>query len=409
MSNKKRGKIMSNQYEVMLGKIKPSRFRDFSINPFKPRKLATLTKSIESTGFWGGLVVRESDGYFELAFGHHRHKALLDMFGPRKVISVTVEEIDDFTMLQMMAFENSTDFEQSIGSVIEVVRQAVLNIGKSVHPKVKKGSKTSPSFVDDKVYKRMSKIGVETSEHIGISESEPVHYSLQCIAEMVGYVSHGGHLDVVCKKSFQALALEELGYLEIKNDFNEITEKKPNGDIIVKHEGLNLSGAYAVIATAQTRFDEYLDDVESANLAAKKIEQEAKDDKRKAKLAEKAKEALDKKSAEAKEASIKAARKVAKDLKDKTTTTDRVQKENTARQAKAKGETDFKGLIKDAIKTLPKLKTIKTTARVSAVIDLAKNEPGNHRKELEALADELSSLVSYYESLRDEVIKLLKM
>ena len=96
-------------------KIKVS---DIHSNPFRPKvgyrdeRLSELRESIVKTHFWGNIVVRLcSNGRIEQAYGHHRTKAVLDLYGPDYEIDVVVKDLSDGEMLKMLARENMEDVD----------------------------------------------------------------------------------------------------------------------------------------------------------------------------------------------------------------------------------------------------------------------------------------------------------
>src|SRR5579862_7619144 len=95
-----------------------TKLSDLHWNPFKKSVQPTLDKkvvqelksSIETTSLWEQWVVRKNkDGDLELAFGHHRLQAAIELFGKSKEVSVQLERYDDATMLKAMANENGSD------------------------------------------------------------------------------------------------------------------------------------------------------------------------------------------------------------------------------------------------------------------------------------------------------------
>lgn len=101
---------MAELREVKLDKIKPNPFRDIENYPFWRDKLDRLKESMKSTGTWPNIIVREggTSGEYELAFGHHRIKAMEEL-GIKK-LSVIVEDLNNDAMLRMMCDENAEEF-----------------------------------------------------------------------------------------------------------------------------------------------------------------------------------------------------------------------------------------------------------------------------------------------------------
>jgi len=84
--------------------------------------------SIRATDFWDNIVVRPSDnGYYQLAYGHHRLEALRRL----KIgeIDIPVKNLSDTIMLDMMARENYA-WGQSPNLVLETVRSVRIHLNK---------------------------------------------------------------------------------------------------------------------------------------------------------------------------------------------------------------------------------------------------------------------------------------
>jgi len=61
----------------------------------------------------------------ELAYGHHRLKAVEDELGGDYAINLIVRDLDDTQMLQMMARENMEEWGASFPVVLDTIRVAV--------------------------------------------------------------------------------------------------------------------------------------------------------------------------------------------------------------------------------------------------------------------------------------------
>lgn len=128
--------------KVAVEDIFPNPFRDVENYPFDEAKLERLKDSIKQTGAWPNIVVREADRGWELAYGHHRVKAIRDL-GIKELV-VVVEQLSDDQMLQMMANENSEeyghDFALGVMNAVEAVVKAYAE-GKATLPTEVGGSK----------------------------------------------------------------------------------------------------------------------------------------------------------------------------------------------------------------------------------------------------------------------------
>ena len=112
-----------------LGSIKQSPYRDTERYPLKDGKVEQLKESIRTTGFWDNIVARVVDGVPQIAYGHHRLKALQDLFKSSDEIELIVKDISNETMLQMMARENAEEYGSSASNLQESVAATVRALG----------------------------------------------------------------------------------------------------------------------------------------------------------------------------------------------------------------------------------------------------------------------------------------
>jgi len=145
--------------EVKIKDLEPNPFRDIKNYPIDSAKVESLAKSITQTGFWdnilgrlgkkghflgydgdelvgefdrdfksikilnGGEVTRyEWVGKVEIAYGHHRLMALLRNCAPDFVVDIPVKDLDDATMIRIMANENDESWALLPGIIHETVR-----------------------------------------------------------------------------------------------------------------------------------------------------------------------------------------------------------------------------------------------------------------------------------------------
>ena len=90
--------------KIKVSEIKPNPFRNFEHYPIDKAKVETLKASIQETTFWDNILVRQRNGNYELAYGHHRWIALGEL-GINE-IDIPVRDLSDSVMLKMMANEN---------------------------------------------------------------------------------------------------------------------------------------------------------------------------------------------------------------------------------------------------------------------------------------------------------------
>jgi len=106
--------------------VHPNPYRNIEHYPLNKEKIIALTNSIEKTGFWDNLVAREVDGEIQIAYGHHRIEALrlAEGFGYDFEFELPIKEIDNGTMIQIMANENMQEWSHSIVVIDETVKVA---------------------------------------------------------------------------------------------------------------------------------------------------------------------------------------------------------------------------------------------------------------------------------------------
>jgi hypothetical protein len=76
----------------------------------------------QDTGFWDNILARGIDGRVQIAYGHHRWKALMRIKPPDFVIDIPVKDLDDATMLKVMANENMEEWRLGPKIIDETVR-----------------------------------------------------------------------------------------------------------------------------------------------------------------------------------------------------------------------------------------------------------------------------------------------
>lgn len=105
---------------VKLKELKPNPYRVEA--EYDEERLTALIESMETTGFWGGLTVREKDGLVEVPYGHHRVEAAKRLWGEEYEVDVDVAEIGDEEMVRRLALENSEAFSHDFysGTVMSV-------------------------------------------------------------------------------------------------------------------------------------------------------------------------------------------------------------------------------------------------------------------------------------------------
>ena len=110
---------------IQVKDILPNPFRNMDTYPIDRQKVEALKTSISDTDFWDNLLARPhptKPRKVQLAFGHHRLIALKEL--GIKEIEFPVRNLDDATMIKVMANENMEDWKTNLGVVVETVSAA---------------------------------------------------------------------------------------------------------------------------------------------------------------------------------------------------------------------------------------------------------------------------------------------
>jgi ParB-like chromosome segregation protein Spo0J len=105
--------------------IEANPFRHLDTYPIDPEKIKALTASFDQTGFWENIVARKVNGKAQIAYGHHRREVLLKKLRPTDEVDLIIKDLDDATMLQIMANENMHEWGTSASVEQETVRAVV--------------------------------------------------------------------------------------------------------------------------------------------------------------------------------------------------------------------------------------------------------------------------------------------
>jgi ParB-like chromosome segregation protein Spo0J len=107
---------------VQVKDLVPNPFRDIDRYPFDEEKVKRLIDSINLTGFWENILARAVDDKKEIAYGHHRLVALKRILKPTDFVEIPVKDLDDATMIQIMANENDERWHSNVKVIDETVR-----------------------------------------------------------------------------------------------------------------------------------------------------------------------------------------------------------------------------------------------------------------------------------------------
>ena len=108
--------------KILVKDLQPNPFRHMTRYPVDRAKVEALKISINETGFWDNILVRSRGTAYELAYGHHRYFALKELGVVE--IDVPVRDLDDATMLRIMANENMEFWGSNPAVINETVAAA---------------------------------------------------------------------------------------------------------------------------------------------------------------------------------------------------------------------------------------------------------------------------------------------
>lgn len=101
--------------EVTVASLRPNPFREIDDYPLDRVKLDALKESFRETGYWGNITCRKKGTKYEIAYGHHRQRAMEELveegeWPKSKKVAVICRDLSNEMMLQMMARENAEEY-----------------------------------------------------------------------------------------------------------------------------------------------------------------------------------------------------------------------------------------------------------------------------------------------------------
>jgi hypothetical protein len=124
--------------KVAVKNIKINPFRNLDNYIIQRERVEALKNSIQETGWWDNILARPTEnGSVQIAYGHHRLVALQEL--GVKEVDIPVKELDDATMLKIMANENMEDWKASPA----VVNETVAEVKKFLDEKVRNSNSFS--------------------------------------------------------------------------------------------------------------------------------------------------------------------------------------------------------------------------------------------------------------------------
>lgn len=272
--------------KVSISQLRPNPFRELDDYPIDREKVDKLKESISETGFWGTIVARKKGNAYEIAFGHHRQVALVELqqegvIGKSEKVDIIVRDLTNEQMIQLMARENLEEWGTNAYIEAQTVESTIRAYGA--------GEIKLPEVAD--------KARKETIRYV--DQRSGLHpYTEKAVAQFLGWTRLKGD-DIqpnhACNVAFQMLDAFELGIVSRK-----------------ELRGVKRDVAREIVSKAMALHREQERIAEERRRMAKEAERRAADeeDARKAKSLQKAAEELER-QADVAESSAKS---IAKDF-----------------------------------------------------------------------------------------------
>jgi ParB-like nuclease domain len=194
--------------KLKLADIKPSPFRDTTVNAYKADALERLKQSITETDLWENVLVRKNeDGEYCLIYGHHRVQAA-------KELGITeadfqVSDADYTTALKMFVYENDPAYGTNIEYVMECIQAVVKALADGKIPPFKHDAKTNKTAL------RYAPYYTPGRKPEGCVANLATHaYTLFNVAQFLGRTRGAGERIAASQEvvaAFQVLAILEAG------------------------------------------------------------------------------------------------------------------------------------------------------------------------------------------------------
>jgi len=229
--------------------ILPNPFRRIDRYPIRPEKVAALRESLQRTGFWDNVVGRKRGDKVEIAYGHHRWRALQEEYPPEHRVGIVVRDLSDEDMLAIMVRENQEEWGTSflvemetVAAVVKAYAEDKIRLEQVPLTNTDTRIRYAPSFIAGK----------------DVADARPQHpYTGQTIGRFLGWLEPSGKATDTVYAVLQSLAFIEEGLLQ-EQDF------------------VNLSNTQARVVVEQA-YSRKLDRERSAK-AAERLAKEAREE-----------------------------------------------------------------------------------------------------------------------------------
>lgn len=202
--------------EFAIKDIQANPFRHIDRYPIRADKVAALRESIRTTSFWSNVVARQRDGKAEIAYGHHRLRALREEYGPDERVELIIRDLPDEQMLKIMARENMEEWGTSAAVEHETVRAVVEAYGEGKIELPPVAPDAAPRYIRDAP-------SFVAGREPGARPAHP--YTARTVGQFLGWMSPSGATQDKVENALAALQYIEEGLLA-EADFDGLTTKQ---------------------------------------------------------------------------------------------------------------------------------------------------------------------------------------
>lgn len=111
--------------KVKIKDLEPNPFREWENFQLNKGIVEMLKNSIQETFFWENMIGRKNNGKLEIAYGHHRLKALRELYPDgEKEFNIPIYPLNDEQMFIIMARENETGKNLTIPNIDLTIKKA---------------------------------------------------------------------------------------------------------------------------------------------------------------------------------------------------------------------------------------------------------------------------------------------
>jgi len=195
---------------IKLEMVEYNPYRDLALDPINKNTVDKMKASITDLGFWGGLAVRKVGDKYQLAFGHHRLEALLELGWEKADLNVV--KYDDDQMVRAMVVENATQRGAEGGATIDSVAGIVRRIGYLLLTQSKEELESSKIFEDSRSSAEKARTLFLAGNGVGelvICKYEP-SLSMNSVRQALVVLKESNHLHTLMLAIKDVIAIEQV-------------------------------------------------------------------------------------------------------------------------------------------------------------------------------------------------------